>query len=691
MSRPVLTGVGLLGMIPRPIADGGGPWTPRRGSMEWPAMPLAQLTVMISVLVVGWSDIEIAPSRGDRGAMFQRSVATIDRPTERTLETLRRYDLDREYRRDVGQVLLRLEKFAQKRAEAELVYALAELSWIEGKRLDRWRKPEAIDRYLDAAAYAYDYLFDDDPDLAEVRKQADPRFRTACEIYNAGVERLIRAAQTKGQIQPQNGEDLPFKVHGREESLKIILNDSPWKPTDVHKLLLAADFEVTGLNVSYAQFGLGVPLIAVRETATKKGERDAMERFYPNEMAFPLTAFLVPNSRLKDTNVDVNKARVCTLKLYDPVRTRVVGEKPYLVPLETDLTTPLAYMWSRTDLDRYRWSGLLRPDHALERANLLLIRPYESNKIPVVMVHGLISTPLAWIAMLNELLRDPVIQANYQFMLYMYPTGVPIPIAAAGLRDSLMQAKQMYDPDGRDPKFDQMVLLGHSMGGLLSRTMAVSSGDQLWRLYSDRSFDDVIGPKDVLEELRRYFFFQPLPFVRRVVFLATPHRGSDLSRGVVGRVSSNLISDPDHIHNLIYTLVKDNPDAFDSRRFKRLPSSIQDLATDSPFLTALLRMQPPPTPEAVRFHSIIGSLRPTGVDKTTDGVVPYRSAHLDGVESETVVRSDHGVQKDPDAIREVRRILWEHVGVRPTAPGAQEARGPRDTAPPNLASPPPLR
>ena len=90
-------------------------------------------------------------------------------------------------------------------------------------------------------------------------------------------------------------------------------------------------------------------------------------------------------------------------------------------------------MWSRTDLDRYRWTGLLRPEHALERANLLLIRPYEPDKIPVVMVHGLISTPLAWIPMLNELLRNPKIQEHYQFLLYMYPTGVPIPIAAASL------------------------------------------------------------------------------------------------------------------------------------------------------------------------------------------------------------------------------------------------------------------
>ncbi len=630
-------------------------------------MPLAQITVLISA-IVGWSDITIEPSRGDHAAFsYERSLAGIDRPSERTMETLKRYDLQREYRRNVNDCLLHLEKAAQKREEAELVYALAELSWIEAKRLDHRRKPEAIDRFLDAAAYAYDFLFDDNPVLAEGRGPSDPRFRRAIEFYNAGVERLIHAAQTKGEIRPQNGEAIPFKVHGREQSLRIILRDSPWSPADVHKIMLASDFEVSGINRDLSQYGVGVPLIAVRETENKEGERPPQERFYPTEMAFPLTAFLVPNSRLQDANIEAKEGRECTLWLLDPIRTRTVGQKSNVLALEIDLTTPLAYMWSRTDLDRYRWTGLLRPEKALERANLLLIRPYEPGKVPVVMVHGLISTPLAWIPMLNELLRDPVIQSKYQFMLYMYPTGVPIPIAAAGLRDSLLQAKQMYDPDGRDPAFEQMVLLGHSMGGLLSRTMAVASGDQLWRLYSDKRFEDIIGPPEVLDELRRYFFFEPLPFVSEVVFLATPHRGSDLSRGVVGRVGTSLISDPDHIHKLLYRLVKQNPDAFDSRRFRRLPTSIETLEPNSPILTALLNMQPPRPPHLIQFHSIIGSLRPSGVDKTTDGVVPYPSAHLEAV-PETVVRSDHGVQRAPLAINAVRELLRQHVGASSAAP-----------------------
>jgi pimeloyl-ACP methyl ester carboxylesterase len=652
-------------------------------------MPLVQLTVVVSALL-GWSDIEIQPSRGDRAAALYRTVAALNRPTERTVETLRRYSLEREYRDDVNSALLRLEKFAQQRLEPELVYALAELSWIEGKRLDRWRKAQALDRYLDATAYAFEFLFDPDPVLAQGRKPADPRYRQAMELYNAGVDHLIRAALTRGEIRPENGKVITFKFHGGERKLQFVLQDSPWQPADVHKLMLATAFEVTGLNRDYNQYGVGVPLIAVRETGDKKGERDPSERFYPAEMAFPMTAYLVPTWRLKDAKMDQRESRVCKLQLIDPIRQQAVGPEGSELSMQIDLTTPLAYMWSRTDLERYRWAGLVRPEKQLERANLLLIRPYDPEKIPVVMVHGLISSPLAWIPMLNELLHYPEIHQKYQFFLYMYPTGVPIPIAAASLRDSLLQARQLYDPDGRNPNFNRMVLLGHSMGGLLSHMMSVYSGDEFWRLFTDRRFDtEIIGPREVLDELQHYLFFDPLPFVNRVVFMATPHRGSDLSHHMVGRVGTSLISDPDHIHKLLYQLVKANKDAFDTRSFRRFPTSIETLETDSRMLLALLLKMKPG--QNVVYHSIIGSRSPTGVDQSTDGVVPYRSSHIDEksasfprVASEKMVRSGHGVQETQEAIHEVRRILREHLGA---AQAVQEARRGGEEEPVRLAPP----
>ncbi|HEV3167236.1 MAG TPA: hypothetical protein VGZ22_24720 [Isosphaeraceae bacterium] len=616
-------------------------------------MHLAHCALLAAALV-GWSDISIQPARHDRAhSSWQQSIGALDWPSERTMETLRRYsgatNLERRYRHDVDGTLAFLEKSARTSPEPDLVYALAEISWIEGRRLDRRRRPAAVDRYLDAVAYAYDFLFD--PDLAEGRQPSDPRYRLACDLYNGALDRLIRAAKTKGPIEP--GGRILLKIHGNEHTLRVELRDSPWTPDDVDELLLAADYEVTGLPSRVYQYGLGVPLIGVRRT-DHPGK--AEDRFYPAEMAFPLTAFLRPNSRLRDPVVEIEGVRECTLELVDPVRVRTVGPPNAPLAVEADLSTPLAYMWSRTDLNHYRWTGLLRPGEAGERAGLMLLRPYEPNKIPVVMVHGLVSSPLAWIPMINDLLRDPRIQERYQFFLYMYPTGVPIPIAAAGLRDTLGLAQQTFSPEGRDPYFMNMVLLGHSMGGLLSHAMVLDSGNRFWEINTDRPFDQIVGPPKVLAELNRYFFFKPESCVRRVVFLATPHRGSDLSRGVVGRISSGLIAEPERISELLATLVKDNPEAFDRRQFRRLPTSIDTLEPDSPYLLALLAMTPNPH---VVFHSIIGNLRPG--PSTTDGVVPYRSSHLEGVASERVVRSDHGVQKDPEAILEVRRILIEHL------------------------------
>lgn len=621
-------------------------------------------------------DIAVRPSRADSSvAVWSKSLGSLDRPSERTLETLKRYDLATHYRQDAQQTLARLELHARRAPNPELVYALAELSCIEGRRIESHRlidirhRGSALDHYLDAVAYSYDYLFD--PALAAGRTPTDPRYRMAMDLYNGSLDRLIRAAQakgTKGRIQP--GATIPLKISDRELSIRVELGDSPWQPTDIDELILASEYEVSGLDSKSRVPGLGVPLIAVRRAKDRGGDKVAQERFLPPLVAFPLTAMLRPNSKLRDAGEDVANVRDCTLVLLDPVRTPTHGTSPDELAIETDLTTPLAYMWSQTDLNKYRWKGLLRPGEAADRAGLMLIRPYEPNKIPVVMVHGLMSSPLAWIPMFNELLRDPKIHQHYQFFLYMYPTGMPIPIAAAGLRDALTDARQTFEDEDTHAAFGQMVLLGHSMGGLLSHAMAVKSGNHLWALNSALPFDEITGPPDVLNEVRRYTFFEPVPSVRRVIFLATPHRGSDLARSVVGKMGAGLIADADRYTELLNRLVRDNPNAFDRRRFRRLPTSIEMLeppGRESNVLSALLAMEASPD---VAFHSIIGYNRAGPLESTSDGVVPYRSSHFETARSERLVGSDHGVQKDPEAILEVRRILYEHLEPAAAQPAA---------------------
>lgn len=636
-------------------------------------MNAALVGLFVSTLV-GWSDITVQPSKGGRAlAAWQHSIATLDRPSDRTADTLKRYDLEARYRKDPEGALASLERAARQGQEAELVYALAELSWIEGRRAETRRfsikkGPSALDHYVDTVAYAYDYLLD--PELAAGRRTIDPRYRLACDLYNAALDRLLRAAKAQDKLQP--GGAIHLKIGTGEHVFRLELEQhSLWKTEDVHELLLASDFEVSGLDTRNRQYGLGVPMIGVRRADQAGGKLPKeIDKFYPPEMAFPLTAVLRPNKKLRqDSNPD--EVRHCTIELFDPVQFRVVGSDrdatrakadSDAVGLEADLTTPLAYMWSRTNFSKDRWTGLFRPGSSSSRGGLMLLRPYEPDKIPIVMVHGLASSPLAWIPMLNELLREPRIHDKYQFLLFMYPTGVPVPMAAASLRDSLLETQRLFDTPGTETpqrEFESMVLVGHSMGGLLSHFMAVESGAKLWELSSDKSFDEIVGPPEILAELKRSCFFEPLPFVKRVVFLATPHRGSEYSRRLVGQMVSRQISEPDDVHKLLTQLIKENPDAFNARKFRHMPTSIETLDPGSEVLAALLAMKPK---EDVAFHSIIGSLSPDGKRHTTDGVVPYSSAHLDGVASEKVVRSDHGVQKDPAAIMEVRRILLEHLG-----------------------------
>jgi pimeloyl-ACP methyl ester carboxylesterase len=632
---------------------------------------------------LGGADVFLTPGRsGSVDAPWWQSLSGLDRPTERTEETLKRYDLADRYRRDPAGALMRLENHARARPEPEVVFALSELSWIEASRHNRRRRTADIDSYLDAVAYAYDFLFD--PDLAAGRDPSDPRFRQAMNLYNGGLDHILRAAKAKGPIEP--GGTIVLKDHGRELRLRISLASTPWKADDIDELLLASDFQISGLPTRTYQFGLGVPLIAVRkgEPWESKSKPAGPERFYPPEMAYALTAFLQPNSRLRESPVDAQQVRDSTLHLLDPLAVRSVrfkqGEREYALGVEADMTKPLAYMWSRTDFGTLRWAGLLRPGEAAERTGLMLLRPYEPDKIPVVMVHGLMSSPLAWIPMLNGLLHDPTIQQRYQFLLYVYPTGVPVPVAASYLRDALKDAQLHFDPQGNSPTFNRMVLLGHSMGGLLSHAMAVGSGNRFWELNSDRPFGQIVGPPAVLNEFRHYTFFEALPFVERVVFLASPHRGSDLARRPIGRIGSSLISEPDAYSQLLARLAKDNRGDLDPRQFRHLPTSIETLEPDSPVLMALLRMEPRP---GVVFHSIIGANRPGPKETTTDGIVPYRSSHLEGVASELVVRSGHGVQQDPEAILEVRRILLEHANV--PAPPTPASAPPAAVATPAVA------
>jgi pimeloyl-ACP methyl ester carboxylesterase len=259
--------------------------------------------------------------------------------------------------------------------------------------------------------------------------------------------------------------------------------------------------------------------------------------------------------------------------------------------------------------------------------------------------------------MVEALEADPVIGDLYQFWTFGYSTGDPIPYSAWLLRRDLDELRQKFDPDGTDAAFGRMVVVGHSMGGLLTKMMVQDAGTRLWQLVSDRPFEELAGDPEDRDLFRQALFFKPRPDVRRVIFIATPHRGSRVDRGGLARLGSRLVRHLEPLEESFGRLKARNGSAFFSERLREgLPTSIDELEWGSPILTGLSDLKLAPD---VAAHSVIADLRSPPRVGGSDGLVPYDSAHLDGVASESLVSSVHLCQAHPAVIREVRRILAE--------------------------------
>ena len=293
-----------------------------------------------------------------------------------------------------------------------------------------------------------------------------------------------------------------------------------------------------------------------------------------------------------------------------------------------------------------------------EPTGMSLLTPYAQGKIPVVFVHGLWSSPWSWNRMITDLEAEPGFADRFQAWTFGYSTGDPIPYSASLLRHDLQEVRRKFDLEGSDAAFGRMVIVGHSMGGLLTKMMVQDSGDRLWRLLSERPIDALAGEPADRDFFRQALIFEARPEVRRVIFIATPHRGSRVDRGSLQRLGTRLVRLADPLQASFGRLIARNgPDFFQPYVRRGLPTSIEELEVGSPMLRGLEELKVVP---AVKMHSIIADRRNPPAPGGTDGLVPYDSAHVDGAASEILVSSGHLCQENPEVIREVRRILLEH-------------------------------
>ncbi len=490
-----------------------------------------------------------------------------------------------------------------------------------------------IGRYLDTA------------NAARLQLGSDPTDTLAQADYNFAAGRIVEIIEDHG-LAPWDAPLSCRSGDGGEWSLRLPPPDPrpeyhpsrfEIRPTDRYK------FRGKLVRERIVKQGLGAPVVAVgRDLDLAKIDPFAP----PTHVFYGVTAVI----RFGD-------GRKCEMVLADPLRHETVELDGHAYPLAADFQAPLALSLVELKPRKREIAELLKSAEHIGDARLVRLQPYDPKKIPVLFIHGLSDSSAVWMPMIDFLRSSEEIRRHYQFWVFNYPTGLAYPLPAATLRRRLDEMKEKY------PEHKDIVVVGHSMGGMISRLLISDSNMALW----DTVFEKPPGEMGFHEETRRVLtdilIFKARPDVSRVIYASASHRGSVSASGFLGRLMSRLIGNPVPANKITKATLAAARPGSPAVEGERLPNSMDVLKAGSPFLEAVDTLPPDPR---IPFHSIIGDRGKGGnLDRTkpqsTDGVVPYWSSHLGGAESELILPSRHWTILHPLGMAEVNRILHLHL------------------------------
>ena len=420
-----------------------------------------------------------------------------------------------------------------------------------------------------------------------------------------------------------------------------------YSPTYFDTISPAEDFEVRKLR-HHLRDGIGAPLVALRENQ----RREPIEAWYPPEViSRPLTALI-------EADPPRNGVQNVRIRLLCPLLHPTVTCRGRTQPLAADFSVPWAAALARTGkLNQSRILDMLRRQPSRE-PRLYLMEPYDPNREPLIMIHGLLSTPLAWAEISNELWADDLIRRRYQIWHYHYNTSAPALYSARLLRSQLKELRALLDPEHDDPAFRRSTLLTHSMGGLIGKALVVQPGDVFWKAAFQVPPDTLrLSPAD-RDLLRDAFEWEPEASVHRVIFVAVPHRGSDFADNFIGRLGTWLTAPPATFQAFYQRVSQANPGAFTPDYEQLGRGRLDSVSSLSPRQPTLRLLSSLPVRPGVAVHSIIGDRGKSGpLTDSSDGIVPYSSSHLDSADSELVVPAGHSAFRHPAAQAEIKRLL----------------------------------
>lgn len=543
------------------------------------------------------------------------------------------------------------------------VSALAELWLQEALAIDQKVNEgvlaaDVLNAYLESARYAYAYLFF--TERSPSQRALEDRQTQVRDYYNFAVQQMVTRTfnHHHQHLLDSIDEHGRFSVTSKYWQISGQLNEVRLAEGQQipEQLIPASSLTFKGLRNQYRRDGIGAELVAVtaRRVVNKNSREDAF-----SETPFPAVTAILRFSG--DTLDDIINTQTVELLGFDPYRRDSVRLAGTQVPLAANFTSGYGLWLARSGFARQSLLTLVGRGEVLEKPRVYLMQPYDPNRRVIIMLHGLASSPEAWINVANEVLGDETLRKNYQVWQVYYPTNAPLAFNQHAIRKAIQDTLHAFDTEGKNRASQDVVLIGHSMGGVLARLLVSDSGDNFWdpmvklyKLEGERK-------EKARKKLKNYVWFKPMPQASRAVFIASPHRGTPFAENRFSRWAAGVIKLPvsmlGRITEIAQLLV--DPSSASGAPLTRPLNSISNLSDQDPFVRLAASL---PISDKVPYHSIIGNDTPDlSLAQSSDGVVPYKSSHLAGAQSEKVIRSWHSVQETPEAIVEVRRILHTHL------------------------------
>ncbi len=495
-----------------------------------------------------------------------------------------------------------------------------------GQRAERNQPLVALGSFI---AAAQDSLHELDRNPANIE---------ARQSYNFAVARMFSVIRN-AKLDPWTA---PMRVGANGEfTLTWKRDPRPEWNLALYELIPADELNIKGTYVEdrVIKRGIGAPLVAKRTLTAEQASR----MFCPPYIFYSVTA-----------TAQFEGSR-CVISMNDPLAEESVRVDGHSYPLAADFTASYALLLAEEKPQKLGLIRLLRPQEYAATARVARLEPYNPNKTVLLVIHGLMDTPATWVPMLNDLRGDPYMRRNYQFWFYSYPSGYPYPYSALILRQELDAMERKF------PLRKKMVIIGHSMGGCITRTLITDTGDKLWIEAFGKPPEQIEMPADDKRLLEEALIFRHRPEIGRVIFMSTPHRGSDLASNWIGRIGSMLVKAPSKLLSVGQLAKQDlTPDPA-ALQFKKFPNSVDTLAPNNRFVVAINQI--PITP-GIPYYTILGDRGKGDSPNSSDGVVAYWSSHLGGARSEFIAPCGHGSPLNPQAITEVHRILKQNARSR---------------------------